>query len=65
VDGVSGPTAARVLVVEDDADTRAVLTAALEELDVVVLAAADGVEAQRRARTERPDLVLLDVGSPA
>lgn len=64
MDRGSGPTAARVLVAEDDADTRAAIAAALEELDVVVLTAADGAEALRCAQEERPDLVLLDIGLP-
>ena len=60
----SGPTAARVLVAEDDADTRAAIAAALDELGVAVLLAADGAQALRCAREERPDLVLLDIGLP-
>lgn len=56
----------RVLVADDAADVRTLLRLWLARhgsLEVVA-EAADGVEAVSRARTERPDLVLLDIAMP-
>ena len=54
----------RVLVVDDDADIRTVLELTLEHAGFEVLPAADGEQALRLARVERPDVVLLDVMMP-
>lgn len=53
-----------VLAVEDDPIVRADLRSILEEADFVVTEARDGAEAVERARVDRPDLVLLDLGLP-
>jgi DNA-binding response OmpR family regulator len=53
-----------VLAVEDDPIVRADLRLILEEADFVVTEARDGAEAVERARVDRPDLVLLDLGLP-
>lgn len=55
---------ARVLLVEDDRDLSDFLQHMLESEKYQVLTAMDGEEALRRARTERPDVVLLDVLLP-
>jgi len=57
----SGPS---VLVVEDDAETRAVLVRELTGRGYRVEEAADGASAIRRWETRRPDVVLLDLGLP-
>jgi two-component system phosphate regulon response regulator PhoB len=54
----------RVLVVEDDADTREVLAYALTSEGFVVLSAPDGERGLELARAWRPDVVLLDVLMP-
>ena len=54
----------KVLVVEDDPSTRFLVMVLLEEHDCTVLEACDGPEALHMVRTERPDLVLLDVRLP-
>jgi CheY-like chemotaxis protein len=55
-----------VLVVEDDAETRAFLQLALcDGLGLAVAVARDGAEAIERARRHRPALVLLDMHLPA
>lgn len=49
-----------VMVVEDHDDTRFMLRWALESSGYRVVEAADGLEAVEVARTERPDLILID-----
>jgi DNA-binding response OmpR family regulator len=53
-----------VLVADDDIDILSLVTRHLRTLDVNVLEAADGEEALRIAKRERPDLVILDVMMP-
>ena len=57
-------TGQRVLVVEDDADTRLVLRRMLEREGYEVFEAADGQQAVETARSERPDLILMDLNLP-
>ncbi|MEX1129270.1 MAG: response regulator transcription factor [Vicinamibacterales bacterium] len=54
----------RVLVVEDDAAIRELLALHLKLEGFAVLPSADGAEALRLARTERFDLIVLDVMLP-
>nr|WP_314446053.1 PAS domain-containing protein [uncultured Sphingomonas sp.] len=56
--------AARVLVVDDDADVRGFVVASLEDLGYEVAEACDGVEALQQFRREPPDLVVLDYLMP-
>lgn len=56
--------AARLLVVEDDAELSAVLVRGLREEDFEVTVAATGAEALRRVEDERPDALVVDVGLP-
>jgi len=58
-------TQAKVLVVEDDDDLRRGLALRLRTFGYDVVVAQDGVGAVSVAQTERPDLVLLDIGLPA
>jgi CheY-like chemotaxis protein len=55
---------ARVLVVEDDRFLRRACEASLRQRGLDVIAAADGEEGLRLARSERPALVLLDLLMP-
>jgi PAS domain S-box-containing protein len=55
---------ARILVVEDDADTRSRLCGSLREQEWEVWEAGDGVEALAILRHHAPDLVLLDLMLP-
>jgi len=54
-----------VLVVDDDPEILAMLSARLEGRGYRVLTAADGREALEVARRARPDLLILDVMMPA
>jgi DNA-binding response OmpR family regulator len=56
--------APRVLVVEDDADLRSLLRRGLTEEGFAVTAAASGTEVLERARRERPEALVLDIGLP-
>ncbi len=53
-----------VLVIEDDDETRAVITAQLKTLNAVCLEAADGKSAIEIARKNHPDVIVLDVNLP-
>jgi DNA-binding response OmpR family regulator len=53
-----------ILVVDDETTLRETLVEALEAEGFRVVAAADGREALARFRSERPDLVLLDLMLP-
>jgi two-component system chemotaxis response regulator CheY len=53
-----------VLVVEDNAVVRAMMTAVLVDAGYPVMAASDGVVALERVRTVRPRLIVLDLQLP-
>ena len=55
---------ARILVVDDEPKIARVVRDYLEHGGFEVIVARDGREALMRARTERPDLVVLDLGLP-
>ena len=61
---VRAATSTRVLVVDDSATIRAVLGKMLGQDGYEVLKAADGESALELARSERPDLVFLDIVLP-
>jgi CheY-like chemotaxis protein len=54
----------RVLLVEDNEDSRRVYRTILEHYGYEVIEAVDGEEGVRLARRERPDLILMDVSIP-
>jgi DNA-binding response OmpR family regulator len=54
----------RVLVIDDDANTRLLLKLLLEQHDYDVLLAQDGEVGLALAETQRPDVILLDVAMP-
>ena len=53
-----------VLVVDDDADTRAAEHAVLEHHGFRVIEASDGAEAMRAVHEDPPSVVILDVQMP-
>ncbi|MDD4179861.1 MAG: response regulator [Candidatus Margulisbacteria bacterium] len=54
----------RILVVDDEPDVASLLTLMLKSQGYEVIAAGDGQEALEKARSENPDLILLDVMLP-
>lgn len=54
----------RVLVVDDEADSRAFLTAVLEECGAEVVAVGSVVEAIATLKSLKPDILLSDIGMP-
>ena len=55
---------ARILVIDDDADTRAMLEQTLKAVGHEVVLAADGREGVERYRTSPADLVITDIYMP-
>jgi CheY-like chemotaxis protein len=54
----------RIVLVEDQVDSREMLRLLLESLDHIVLDAADGASAVELIERERPDVALIDIGLP-
>jgi len=53
-----------ILVIEDESQLRKFLRVILETHDYAVIDASTGEEGLRKAATEQPDLVILDLGLP-
>jgi DNA-binding response OmpR family regulator len=58
------PDVARILVVDDEPKIVQLVRDYLERAGFAVSTARDGTEALMRARSERPDLIVLDLGLP-
>jgi DNA-binding response OmpR family regulator len=56
--------AKKILVVEDGDDSRSILTIVLRSFGYESIEAANGGEAVKKALSEKPDLILLDLGLP-
>jgi two-component system, cell cycle response regulator DivK len=54
----------RILIVEDQEDLRGVLRDLLSGSGYAVVEAADGQDGVTKAKSERPDLVLMDIQLP-
>ena len=60
----TGAGVTRVLVIDDEAPIRLLCRVNLEAEGMEVLEAADGPSGLEKARSERPDVILLDVMMP-
>jgi CheY-like chemotaxis protein len=60
---MTATTNRKILVVDDEVNIRRMVRGMLAN-DYVVLEATDGKEAVKLARTERPDLILMDIMMP-
>jgi two-component system OmpR family response regulator len=54
----------RILIVDDDLHIREVIRVALKKAGMTVTEARDGREALARFGSDRPDLIVLDIGMP-
>jgi PAS domain S-box-containing protein len=54
----------KVLVVDDESDSRAVVQRLLEDCDAVVIASDSAADAVNKILTERPDVLVSDIGMP-
>ncbi len=54
----------RILVIEDNADNRTLITDILSALAYTVIEAIDGEQGVAKAAAERPDLILMDLSLP-
>ncbi|MBC8473368.1 MAG: response regulator [Candidatus Omnitrophica bacterium] len=54
----------RILIVDDEDDLRKMLKLRLQALDYDILEASDGKEGLDKARSEKPDLMILDLMLP-
>ncbi|MBI5264742.1 MAG: response regulator transcription factor [Bradyrhizobium sp.] len=54
----------RILIVDDDLHIREVIRVALKKAGMIVVEARDGKEALTRFASDRPDLIVLDIGMP-
>ncbi len=57
-------TSRRVLLVEDDVESRSVIAAQLRSIGAICMEAHDGAEALTLTESFQPDLIILDVGLP-
>ena len=51
-------------MVEDNPDNRVLIVDVLSTLDYEVVVAGDGLDGVAKARSERPDLILMDLSLP-
>ncbi|MCX5665845.1 MAG: response regulator [Candidatus Omnitrophica bacterium] len=54
----------RILLIEDEKDMVAAITFRLESAGYTIIAAYDGMEGLDKARSENPDLIILDLMLP-
>ena len=54
----------RILIIEDQEDNRAIMRDVLSTAGYALIEAVDGAEGVRLARSERPDLILMDIQLP-
>lgn len=54
----------KILVIDDEADTVTYLETLLQDNGYNTISANDGVQGMEKAKTENPDLIILDVSMP-
>ena len=54
----------KILIVDDDPDQREMIHSSLKEAGFEISTATNGVEGLEKARSESPDLIILDVMMP-
>jgi DNA-binding response OmpR family regulator len=61
---MTGKTGAKILVVDDEVDVTTYLGSLLEDNGYSAIAAANGREGFIKAKSEQPDLIILDISMP-
>lgn len=64
VDGGAVLEGRKILVVDDEEDARTLISSILEDNGAITVQAADGDQAIELARSEKPDLITLDLSMP-
>jgi len=54
----------KVLVVDDEPDSISFIEAILEDKEMNIITAADGEEGIKKAKSEKPDIIIMDVQMP-
>ncbi len=54
----------KILVLDDEPDVVTYLVSLLEDNDYITVSAADGVEGMEKVKSEKPDLITLDISMP-
>jgi len=54
----------KILIVEDNQDSRELVVKILKNKGYQIIEAIDGAEALEKARVEKPDLILMDISIP-
>ena len=54
----------KILTIDDELDTLTFYSEVLEDYDFTPITARDGVEGLKKAREEKPDLIILDIMMP-
>ncbi|MBI5115663.1 response regulator [Candidatus Poribacteria bacterium] len=54
----------KILVLDDEPDVVTYLVSLLEDNDYIVVSAMDGKEGMAKAKSEKPDLITLDISMP-
>ncbi len=57
-------TKKKILVLDDEPDVVTYLASLFEDNDYIVVSANDGNEGLKKARSEKPDLITLDISMP-
>lgn len=64
MEGVKKSIPRKILIVEDNQDSRELVVKILKNKGYQMIEAADGEEALQKAVTERPNLILMDISIP-
>ena len=54
----------KVLIIDDNLDTRELVKTLIELMSYVAICAKDGIEGLEKAALEKPDLILMDIMMP-
>ena len=54
----------KILAIDDEVDTLTFYSEVIEDCNFLPITSSDGVEGLKKAREEKPDLILLDIMMP-